>query len=69
MCIANNEKQKKKNNESNRTARSKKNQNAWRKGNLQVFRIGILEADTIKQAEMKEKIKEYLRRRRKLRET
>ena len=42
--------------------------NARRKGNLQI--LGVLEADTIKQVEMKDKIKkEYLRRTRKQLET
>ena len=37
-----------------RTTKSSSNQNARKKGNLQT--LGILEADTIKQVEMKEKI-------------
>ena len=46
----------------NSFTKSRKNQNARRKGNLQILGRK-LEADTIKQAEMKEKIKkEYHRR-------
>ena len=48
-----------------RTTKTRKNQDARRKGNL-----GILKADTIKQAEIKERIKkEYPRKTRKLLET
>ena len=62
MGHASNEKRKTSNNGRNRTTKSRKNQNAQRKRNVQALRI--LEADTIKQAEMK-----YLRRTRKQLET
>ena len=39
----------------NRTIESGKNLNAWGEGKLQV--LGILKADSIKQAEIKEKIR------------
>ena len=52
----------------NRTMKSRRNQNSWRKGTYKY--LGILEADTIKQAEIKKNIqKEYLRRTRKRLET
>ena len=54
MCYANKEKKKKTNNERNRTTKSKKNQNAWRKGKLLI--PGNLEADAIKQVEIKVKV-------------
>ena len=53
MCHANDEKWEMTNDGSNRSTKSRKNQNAQRKGNLKY--LGILEEDTIKQAEMKEK--------------
>ena len=56
------------NNGRNRLAKSKKNQTAWRNENHKY--LGILDADTIKQAEMKAKVREkYLRRTRKLLES
>ena len=65
MRHADNEKWKKKNNGMNRTAESVKNQNALRKGKLQVLgNIGSGHHQT-----SGEKIKEYLRRTRKLLET
>ena len=54
MFHVNNQKWKTTNDGRNRTIKSRKNQNARRKGNLQI--LGILEADTIKQEEMKEKM-------------
>ena len=53
MCYADNEKQKTLNDERNKTMIYRKNQNTWRKGNYKY--LGILEADTIKHAEIKEK--------------
>ena len=68
MHHANNEKWQTTHDRRSQTTKSNSNQNAQRKGNLQI--LGILEANTIKQVEMKEKIKkEYLRRTRKLLET
>ena len=58
MWHVNDKKWKKSNNKRNTTSKSRKNQRAWRKGKLQVPRIE--EADTIKQAEMKNR-KEYVR--------
>ena len=55
MFHANNEKLMTTYNGKIRTTKSRKNQNAWRKGNLQT--LGIVEADTIKRVEMKEKNK------------
>ena len=52
MCLAYNEKQKTTNDGRNRTTKSRKNLNALRKRNKY---LGILGADTIKHAEMKEK--------------
>ena len=51
MCCANNEKRKTPNDRMNRTIKSRQNQNARRKRNLH----GILEAETIKEAEIKGK--------------
>ena len=66
MNHAKNEKREKKNKVKNRAAKSIKNQNACRTYKY----LGMLEADTIKQAEMKEKItKESIRRTKELLET
>ena len=68
MCHNNNEKLKTANYETKRTTKSRKIRTLGKKRNLQY--LEILEADTIKQAEIKEKItNEYLRRRRKILET
>ena len=65
ICHDYNKKWKKTNSRQNRTAKSRKNQTLGEQGNYKYLRI--LEADTIKQVKMKEKIrKEYLRRTRKL---
>ena len=71
MCPANNEKQKTANvgrNRSNNPPSKKKNPNARKKETY--THLGILEANVIKQADMKEEIeKELLKRTRKLLET
>ena len=54
MFHADKEKEQKRNNGRNRTIKSGKHQNTWRKRKLKK-NLGILEADTIKQTEMKEK--------------
>ena len=54
MRHASNEKWQTSHNGRSQTTKSRSHQNTWKKGNLQIQ--GILEADTIKQAEMKEKI-------------
>ena len=56
MYQANNEKRNKTNKKRNRTTESRKNENNRRKENCKYF--GLLEANTIKQAEMKGKIYE-----------
>ena len=55
MCCANNEKRKITNDGKNKTTKSRKNQKAWSKEHFKY--LGILEADTIKHVERKEKIK------------
>ena len=69
ICHAYNENQKKKNNGRNRTAKSRKIRKLVEKETYKY--LGMLEADGIKQVEMKEKLfkKEYLRRMIKLLET
>ena len=60
MCHAHNEAVEKRNGAKNRTAKSEKHQNSSRIGKLN--HLGILEADTIKHAEKKEKMRKvYLR--------
>ena len=53
MRHANNEKRETANDGRNRTTKSRKNQNARKKGTFNY--LGILEGDTIKQVEIKEK--------------
>ena len=68
MCHANNEKWKTTNDRRNRTTKSRKIRMPPKKEMYEY--LGILEADTIKKVEMKEKIKkEYIRRTRKLLKT
>ena len=58
MFHAYNKKSEKKNNGRNRTAKSGKNQNTWREKNFKY--LEILEADTIKQAEIEKKKKNWV---------
>ena len=69
MCYDNNEKREKTNKRRNRTNKLRKNENADKKKETYKY-LGILEADPIKEIEMKEKLrKEYLRWNRKIFET
>ena len=64
ICRANNEKRKKRNNGRNWIPKSRKNQNVQKKKNYKY--CGILEADAIKQVDIKKKKRKYLRGKRKL---
>ena len=59
MCHDNNEKPETVNDGRNTTTKSKKKQNRTLREKETYKYLGILEADTIKQAEMKEKTKKY----------